>query len=86
MNSFLSRKRAIRDECEKEASFPRPWGARGKLVTIINKFDGLKTYILHGRLNPFSLRSVAGAYWEIPCKNWREMETLALVPVTLPES
>lgn len=47
------------DECEKEASFPRPWGARGKLVTIINKLEALKTYILHGRLNPFSLRSVA---------------------------
>lgn len=55
-------------------------------MTIINKLEALKMYILHGRLNPFSLRSVAGAYWEISCKNWREMETLALVPVTLPES
>lgn len=55
-------------------------------MTIIKKLEGLKTYILHGRLNPFSLGSIAGAYWEISCKNWREMETLAPVPVTLPES
>lgn len=55
-------------------------------MTIIKKLEGLKTYILHGRLNPSSLGSIAGAYWEISCKNWREMETLALVPVILPES